>query len=403
MIPAAALRLALAAAAALPLAGAERPVRPLAHEAYLWQRHWTPALRAAIRGSADLVGAFRVQAARADARGRLKPVAVDWAALAASGRPAVAVVRIEGQLARFDEAALLDDLAAFAAALPRGSTPILGLEIDHDCATARLPAYGRFLGRLRAALDGAPDRPRLSVTALPAWTASPHLAGVLAPVDEAVLQVHAVLSPAHGLFDGARAADWVRAFAARSPKPFRVALPAYGARVGFRADGRIASVESEAPLLAGGEAPVELAAAPQEVAGFLRVLEREALPRLAGVVWFRLPTGADRRAWGLETWRAVVRGADLRPAVAIRLRPSGIPGTRDVVLVNGGALDGSLPATVDLPPGCAAADGVAGYALDRTGPDPILRRLQPGILRGGAERAIGWTRCAAEAEPDARS
>jgi len=99
----------------------------------------------------------------------------------------------------------------------------------------------------------------------------------------------------------------------------------------------------------------------------------------------------------------VVRGADLRPAVAIRLRPSGIPGTRDVVLVNGGALDGSLPATVDLPPGCAAADGVAGYALDRTGPDPILRRLQPGILRGGAERAIGWTRCAAEAEPDARS
>ena len=58
MIPAAALRLVLAAAAALPLAGAERPVRPLAHEAYLWQRHWTSALRAAIRGSADLVGAF---------------------------------------------------------------------------------------------------------------------------------------------------------------------------------------------------------------------------------------------------------------------------------------------------------------------------------------------------------
>jgi hypothetical protein len=194
----------------------------------------------------------------------------------------------------------------------------------------------------------------------------------------------------------ARAADWVRAFAARSPKPFRVALPAYGARVGFRADGRIASVESEAPLLAGGEAPQEIAAAPQEVAAFLRVLERDAPARLAGVVWFRLPTGADRRAWSLETWRAVVQGADLRPSVAVRLRPSGIPGTRDVVLVNEGALDGSLPARVGLPPGCAA-DGVAGYALDRTGPDPVLRRQQPGILRGGAERAIGWMRCATEA------
>ena len=82
----------------------------LSQDAYVWQRHWTPAVASALDQSADLVRAWRVLAAQSDGAGRLRATAVDWSALAATKHPAIAVFRIDGQLAQWDEAQLLADL-----------------------------------------------------------------------------------------------------------------------------------------------------------------------------------------------------------------------------------------------------------------------------------------------------
>jgi hypothetical protein len=100
-------RLLFATLAFTLLSGASEAGRVLPQDAYIWQRKWTPAVHAAVTQSADLVRAWRVLAAYSDEGSRLQTVAVDWKALKNSGRPVVAVVRINGQLAHYDDDQLL--------------------------------------------------------------------------------------------------------------------------------------------------------------------------------------------------------------------------------------------------------------------------------------------------------
>ena len=384
------VRMAMVVLAAAGLARSSSGGAELPHQAYVWQRLWTPALRQAVAQSAELVEGWRVLAAQSDGRGRLVPVAVDWAALAASGRPVTAVVRIEGQLARLDSDALRADIAALLAGLAEKRVALAGLEIDHDCATGRLAAYADFLERLRPSTPGL----ALSITALPAWLSSPLLDRALAAADGAVLQVHAVEAPQRGLFDPARAEEWVRAFGRRTKKPFRVALPAYGVRVGYGETGSLASVEGERPLLAGGGDREELIASPADAARFIAAVERDPPPRLAGFVWFRLPTDEDRRAWSLSTLRAVVRGRELTPTLSVEWRRDSGAGAADVVLANRGAVDAPLPERLGVPAGCHV-EGLNGYEYWSSRSGPVLRRQEPRILKAGAQAIVGWMRCGA--------
>lgn len=369
--------------------------RRLPQEAYIWQRQWTPALEAAVAQSSDLIEAWRVLAAEADERGELRPAAIDWEALRQSGRPVVAVFRIDGQLSPWEDDALLGDLRRMLVAMEHAPIAIVGIEIDHDCATARLPAYARFLAKLRAGLDGTK---RLSITALPTWLASEDLDAVLASVDETVLQVHAVENPHAGLFNATRAMAWVRSLAGRTARPFRVALPAYGSRVSWRGDGGWLAVESEAPVLAGGRSTSELIALPQDVSGFLRRLEREGPEQLAGVAWFRLPTAQDRRAWSLATWRAVIRGEPLRPEIAVARQDTGQSGVTNLVLMNVGEIDAQVPYRVVIPSACPLADGVNGYALIHSGSAIAFQRVGDRLLHRHQQEVIGWVRCSGPAE-----
>ena len=159
-------KLSFALVAFTLLSGAGQARRALTQDAYIWQRKWTPAVRVALDESSDLVRAWRVLAADSDDGDRLRPVAVDWKALKDSGRPAIAVVRINGQLAQWNDDRLLDGLDGMLSQWRHGGAPIAGLEIDHDCGVARLAAYAQFLVRVRTRL--APSIP-LSITALPAW------------------------------------------------------------------------------------------------------------------------------------------------------------------------------------------------------------------------------------------
>jgi len=98
---------------------------PLPHDAYVWQRIWTPGVIAAVHRSADLVRTWRILLAEADRAGRWTKVAIPWDELRATGRPIVAVLRIDGRLDEARLAALLDEVAA---TIERASGPLGGVE-----------------------------------------------------------------------------------------------------------------------------------------------------------------------------------------------------------------------------------------------------------------------------------
>jgi hypothetical protein len=367
------------------------PQRLASQDAYVWQRVWTPALLSAIRNASDVVAEWRVLTAETDAKGTLRPVAVNWNVLAASHRPVIAVIRIDGSLANWDEDALVAKIGTLAAGWHELAVPPTGIEIDYDCATARLPFYAQFLTRLRS-IPGIPRR--LSITALPTWLSSAVMDRVIAAADEIVLQVHAVRAPRNGLFDPDLARIWIDALDARTTRPFRVALPDYGARIVRSGDGRILAIESEEPRLAGGDRTTELMAAPVEVAKLMGDLARTPRRHFAGIVWFRLPTAGDALTWSTETWRAVMRGGNLQTDIVVVARTGTTPGMGDIVLVNRGGIDAELPRAIGLPQGCALADGVNGYALDISAGHIFLHRLQSALLHAHREQTIGWMRCA---------
>jgi len=374
-----------------------RPSVTLTHDAYIWQREWTPALTQAMHASAGDIRAWRVLAAQTDAGGRLQLFHPDRAALQASGKPVVLVVRIDGQLAQWNEAQLLSDTEALWRDWQANGLHITALEIDHDCGTARLSAYAHYLAALRPLLRGA----SLSITALPAWLHAAALDDVLAQVDESVLQVHAVRDPHAGLFDGELARQWAEAYAQRSDKPFRIALPTYGSRVSWDAQGRLASVQSESVALDSGDDSRELLATPQQVAAFLAQLRRDPPANLAGIAWFRLPTAQDDRAWTLPTWLAVIRQQPLGNELVAVAQASTTPGMLDLLLRNPGELDAPLPGRVTLPSSCTLADGINGYAKQSVQGESnrdtlVLERRQLGLLPAHRQRVIGWARCAAQ-------
>ncbi|MFJ3056610.1 DUF3142 domain-containing protein [Herbaspirillum sp. NPDC087042] len=370
------------------------PPRVLAQDVYVWQRQWTPALRAALSTSNPQVTRWHVLAAELGASGRWIDIGPDAASLAATGKPLLMTVRINGQLARFDGAAIEAHLLALLDAWRAQGLSPAALEIDYDCATARLPEYTAFLLRLKTRI--APLA--LAVTALPTWLDSPRLDALLASADESVLQVHAVLDPRQGLFDPVRAREWMVRYAGRTAHPWHVALPAYGSRVVWDDQGRIAAVESERALLAGGSGR-ELMAQPQVLARFVSALTSSPEPGLAGITWFRLPTGDDRRAWSLATWMAVLERRPPKPELAARMVASATGPLHEIRLDNTGDADAPLPLRISINArgdagNACAADGINGYALEHDRRGSYLRLTQAGLLRAGASREIGWLRCA---------
>jgi hypothetical protein len=377
-------------AVAFVIAGCASRQPPLANDAYVWQRQWTPALARSIADSGNELRAWRVLAAEMDGRGQWRTFSPAWPVLAASGKPVIAVVRLEGALQQWDETVLLERTRALLSQWRLQGIRYAGIEIDHDCATSRLPAYTHFLASLRPLL--APGE-RLSITALPTWLESPGLDALLAQADETVLQVHAVQSPRAGLFQPERARAWLREFARHTGKPWRVALPAYGTRVSWDDQGRVVAIESERPTLVDSTESRELFAEPAAMQRFVAGLEADVPHGLAGIVWFRLPTEGDERAWSMASWHAVLRRTPLTSSITVHTVPSGDPSRLDVQIVNSGTSDMALPALVRIDSACEAADGINGYALQRTPQGLYLQRTRVGLLRAGRQLAIGWLRC----------
>jgi len=376
-------------------AGIARAAPPTAfdHDAYVWQRRWTPELVRTVADAAEVFTAYRVLVGELDARGAVA-VAVDWPALATTKRPVVLVLRLPGASPRVDPGTAANLLRDAQAAARSAQVVVAGIEIDHDCARAQLPAYATLLRALRARVEV----PMWSITALPDWVQSDALVEVLAEVDASVLQVHAVAQPGAGLFDAAQALRWIRAYARVTPRPFRVALPAYATRVTQAADGRILTIESDAATMpVFDETARELVVDPRRVAVVLRRLHEAPPQRFVGIAWFRLPLASDRRAWSIDTLRAVVAGQAMdRPVRVERVRIGDGP-SADVVLRNEQRVDVLAPHAITVPASCGTGEGVAGYRFDAA--RARFDSNAPPLLKPGASRTIGWVHCQGSSAP----
>ncbi len=377
----------------LLLSACQRPatVTPLDQQVYIWQRVWTADHPWALAQSRQTFSTLRILAAQIHPKeGWIHPQ-INSDALKADGRPVIAVVRIDGQLPSLDQAQILGQIRQIIANWQAQGLNLVGIEIDHDCASQRLPAYAALLQQIKHTL---PPNLRLSITALPAWLDSPALDQVLAVVDSSVLQVHAVQRVDRGLFDETVALRSIAAYAHRSPRDFYVALPAY--HVALTRDGQ---VESEVRLPQAG-ARQEVRVDPQQVQRLLQNLAELHPPHLHGIVWFRLPMASDQRAWAWVTLEAVIRQQPLKTQLALTVQPSAqSAGLYDIVLKNDGNLDSPLPAQISMNgKDCVAGDGL--YPYQRRTHDAQIRLIQPQsasappiLINATAQRALGWVRC----------
>ncbi|MBC7751851.1 MAG: DUF3142 domain-containing protein [Candidatus Saccharibacteria bacterium] len=367
---------------------------PLDQQVYIWQRQWTPSHTLALAQSRQTFSTLRVLAAQAYPKEGWIQAHIDFAALRKDGRPVIAVIRLDGQLPLLNNSEIVDHIQQLIKSLQSQGVNLVGVEIDHDCASQRLSNYAVLLEQLKQKL---PKPLRLSITALPAWLASPELDHVLAMVDSSVLQVHAVQRVQLGLFDAAKAEDWVTDYAKHSVHDFYVALPAYSA--GLTADGR---VESEVRLPFAGQKQ-EIRVDPQQVAQFMKIIQHKRNSKLRGFVWFRLPLVDDVRAWSWITLQAVVTQQALASQFEITPKPSAnMAGLYDIVVMNAGNLDSSLPVIIHINnQSCTSGDALPPYALNResdqwifaqpTAATPTIQNNQR--INAPTSRAVGWMRC----------
>lgn len=370
------------------MSGCGKSQAHLSNDVYIWQRQWTPAVSTSIQraNSPVSIQAWRVLGGEVSSDGLLHQAHVSFDTLAVIKQPLILVIRIDGQLAKLDEAVLYAQISGILDNWRAHKLAIAGLEIDHDCGTQRLEAYTKFLEELRKRTATL----KLSITALPDWINSPALSVLLEATDSYVLQVHAVQNPKGGLFDAQQATSWVNAFSKVSGKPFQVALPNYGSRVSWNERGEIVGIESEVPSATYAKESKELIAYPRTVQGFIQQLSQNSPKHLIGIAWFRLPVEGDRRTWDTATWYAVMNGRYVLSRVQAELRLDA-SGMYTVSLYNPSESDAELPKAVSLDRTCTLGDGANEYVLDEDGRRFTLQQI--GLLHPYSRRTIGWLRC----------
>lgn len=381
---------------------------PLPHAAYIWQREWTGGLREAIRRNQPFVAEWVVLAAevefRPDAAPRVARVVPDYASLRESRQPIGFAIRVAPRSGPFErhrpEAEFLVRLARDILDDARQhGIELSQLQLDFDATTRQLDDYRRWLDALREAIAPIP----LVFTALPTWLDSPAFARLVQSADGYVLQVHSWEAPRapdqpFTLCDPERAKRAISK-AERFERPFWVALPTYGYRAWFDAQNRLLGLSAEGPdLMASGNAKVrEVRADPVAMAGLARWLQTHRPEHLRGVVWYRLPLPEDRLSWNERTWQAVMRGQTPAAKTEWSLKKSA-DGLVEVGIRATGDADSVFdnPITLDWRQArLLAADGLAGFALERVAPGSA-RLHPPGEppprLAPGQHLAIGWLR-----------
>lgn len=413
------------------------PKPPLKQEVYLWQRQWRLDNQAALIDSqADFQG-LRILALQAHPQktgaDTWFEVAVNHQWLQTDPRPKIAVVRLDGQLARLNSTEALDHIERMLKHWRAQGTEISGIEIDHDSGSSKLLAYANFLQQLRAKLAAsAPlNHLKLSITALPAWMTSPNFHALFPAIDELVLQIHSVSDPRNGLFDAEQGWRWLETLAQLSPVPYLVALPSYGSMVISTPQGF--EVESETPTryqLNQHSHAQELMADPHVLQQFVAQLQQKhqdtTWHHFTGIVWFRLPLTGDKRIWPLKTLRAVAHQGQLKADIQVQISQTAPHAINNlstqasesprrslfqISLINLGNVAGDVPMQLSLAgQACSGYDAQNGYrvksnkqindkAIDDQQSQQFLiwqrnnTTTQDRQLNPNARRVIGWARC----------
>lgn len=384
-------------------------------EIYVWQRQQGPEVWAALDTAKSLADGFNVLAAEV-AWSSGKPVvsrfAPDYARLGKLGKPVGLSLRVgtfPGPFAA-DHAntktltALATSLLAEARAAGLEASE---LQIDFDCAEAKLAGYRVWLGALRPAVGKTP----LVFTALPVWLGhEADFAALARAADGFVLQVHSLEKPTAPavpvtLCDPARALAWA-AQAGRVGVPFRVALPTYGYRVAFDAAGKFFALAAEGPAPAWpAGTQVRVARADAVVmARLAQTLAAAPPPNCTGVIWFRLPVEGDRLNWDMVTLATILRGETPAAKMTVAVEwPE--PGLAEIVAVNTGTTSELPPARVTLRWPAAekllTSDGLGGFRLEaspgQAQMNAVAATLPPdAFLAPGQKRKIAWLRFAHE-------
>ncbi len=405
----------------LAVSACARPPRaagPLAHEAYIWQRVWSPAVSQAIARSQESVTAFVPLAAEVGWQGTSLVIArpaIDFAPLKSSGRPVGLALRIGSYRGPFrKDDAPAAGLASLARSITedakRAGVSVCELQIDFDSAESQLGGYRLWVAAIREAVRPVP----ISITALPSWLGTREFGALAREAGSFVLQVHSVEKPTSPdavmkLCDPARAQKWVEA-AAKVGVTFRVALPTYSVLVAFDSVGKFSGISAEGPLAAW---PREvrlrvLRADARELAALVQRWIADRPANFTGVIWYRLPISSDTMNWRWPTLAAIIAGRTPRSSLRVEASDA-VPS--DVAIVNDGELDEPVPRAIDAAWDGArlvASDALEGFtfengadaqpsasedrrlearAIFRAAPELESARLSP-----GERRVIGWLR-----------
>ena len=380
---------------------AEKRSAPLPHEAFVWQRAWTPEVSTAVRESVMrrlhvLAAELRLQ----DGKPVITSVTPDWSALRAFPGEVGAVIRIHASVGSTGwDAPACGAVAALVEEVREkfadGEVPLTEIQLDYDCPEKRLGDYARMLRTLK---KGRPDL--LKITALPSWLSREPVRELLELSPGYVLQLHSLHLPRGDQLTSLINVDEARKAIVRAAEigvPFRVALPTYSCVVEFAQDGRVKEVHGEdlpSGLGLAGENLAVLDSDAYALADLVATWQARSPSLMQSIIWYRLPVSSDRLNWPAEVLAKVVRGGNLKRGWTVKLEPAA-DGQHEVILCQEGDAPDDLPREIAIS-NTEAADGVRGYIVQGQPPESIILRLeQPtrfGRVRPGEHIVIGWAR-----------
>lgn len=385
----------------------------LTHEAYVWQRAWNAPVREAVEAHGAAFSSLVVLGAQITWRGadvNLVRVPVDFALLGETGTRIGVAIRVGS----FPWGRGLEEPVGVIAELAQllvkeaasHGVAVAEVQIDFDSAESRLVDYAGWMSLLRERIDVP-----LTITALPTWLGRPGFEKLIRASDGYVLQVHSFEIPTgfdapFTLCDPAKAIAAVER-AGRFGVRFRVALPTYGYSLGFDGDDRFVglSAEGPAPRWNAGTRRREVRTDPAAMADLVAHWTDERPAAMAGILWYRLPTTADRLNWRWPTLAAVMDGEVPAGRLAVK-ELWAETGLLDVAVENEGTADVLVTSSLSLrwaEGDLLVADALGGFTL-RQGSKEVdfMPPSQPIRLRPGERVAVGWLRFS-EAEIDVYS
>ncbi|MCD6392078.1 MAG: DUF3142 domain-containing protein [Planctomycetes bacterium] len=386
----------------------KRQSGPIAHQAYIWQRKWQPALTEAVNRAGDELSAFCVLAAEVSwdkAKRQTVRVGIDYASLKARRKPIDLALRIGPYAGPFKAD---DETMTFLTALAReiidsartaGMQPA-ELQIDFDCAESKLDGYRTWIAAFKRAV---PDTP-VVITALPSWLNRKAFARLAKAADGYVLQVHSLERPTSPnqpivLCDPAKSQKWVER-AARIGVDFTVALPTYGYLVAFDETGGFVGLSAEGPSQnwPAGFIVKRAMADPQALATLVKHWLDDRPAAMKGIIWYRLPVETDQLNWTWTTLATVARGIKPKRDISVNIEYSQ-PQLAEVILANNGQLDENAAVRIRIAcprQNIVAADGLRGFVIRYEGPSHVCLEYTGGAylanIPTGEKWNIGWLR-----------